>query len=278
MNAYNKYYGWYYKDVEDMGVWIDRYHEANPDIPLAMSEYGAEGILAYHTDSPTKSDYTEEYHALYHQKSLEIFAERPFLWGTYLWNMFDFASDRRDEGGVKGKNNKGLVTHDHKTRKDAFYIYQAYWSKKPMLHIASKRYKKRHTPTMTVTVYSNQPSVTLFVNDEEIKTVASQNHVFQFEDIAMGDGDMRVRAVAGELSDQADFERVEHPEPSYEAPAGQDSIWGNVTNWFDAAQFEKEAPPFEFTEGHLSINETIKDILANEEGEALLRKTGRTDL
>ena len=60
---------------------------------------------------------------------------RPYLWSTHVWNMFDFAADARDEGGCKGRNNKGLVTYDRKIKKDAFYIYQAYWTTAPMVHV-----------------------------------------------------------------------------------------------------------------------------------------------
>ena len=272
VNAYNKYYGWYYKDVEDMGSWIDRYHAMNPDIPIALSEYGAEGILAYHTDDPKKSDYTEEYHALYHQKSLEIFAERPFLWGTYLWNMFDFAADQRDEGGVKGKNNKGLVTHDHKKRKDAFYIYQAHWSQKPMLHITSKRYVKRATQKISVTVYSNQNEVSLSVDGSVFGTLRSNNRVFTFEEVPLSEGETIIAARSGELYDHAVFEKVEEPEPSYVVPEGEGAVMGKIANWFDEALFDQEAPPLEFTDGCFSINDPIKNIMAHPAGEAYLKE------
>lgn len=273
INAFNKYYGWYYKDVEDMGTWIDKYHRINPEGTLALSEYGAEGILTWHTDNPKKSDYTEEYHALYHEKALELFAKRPFLWGTYVWNMFDFAADQRDEGGVKGKNNKGLMTHDHQTRKDAFYIYQAHWSKKPMLHITAKRYLKRATPTISVKVYSNQPEVSLEVNGAPLATLTSDNHVFTFDNVPLPKEGVQVVAKSGGLRDEASFEKVAEPEASYVVPEGEDAVMGNVANWFDASLFEQEAPPLEFTDGCFSITDPIKDIIANPQGEAFLKDT-----
>ena len=46
--------------------------------------------------------------------------------------MFDFASDGRNEGGQPGSNDKGLVTHDRATRKDAFYFYKANWAATPI--------------------------------------------------------------------------------------------------------------------------------------------------
>ena len=43
------------------------------------------------------------------------------FWGSFVWNMFDFSSVRRNEGGQKFINAKGLVSHDRQVRKDAFY-------------------------------------------------------------------------------------------------------------------------------------------------------------
>ena len=94
-----------------------------------MSEYGAEAILTWHSAKPENHDYTEEYQAYYHHEMLKTFATRPYLWSTHVWNMFDFAADARDEGGCQGRNNKGLVTYDRKTKKDSFFIYKAYWTK-----------------------------------------------------------------------------------------------------------------------------------------------------
>ncbi len=101
---------------------------------MGIAEYGAEGIIAYHTETPKMKDYTEEYHALYHEKVLQIFHKHPQVWDTYVWNMFDFASDFRDEGGVQGMNNKGLVTYDRSIKKDAFYYYKASWSQESVIH------------------------------------------------------------------------------------------------------------------------------------------------
>lgn len=56
------------------------------------------------------------------KKCWKPLTQRPYLWSTHVWNMFDFASDMRDEGGVQGRNNKGLVTFDRQTRK-GFFLY-----------------------------------------------------------------------------------------------------------------------------------------------------------
>ncbi|MGN1161042.1 MAG: glycoside hydrolase family 2 protein, partial [Candidatus Fimenecus sp.] len=151
--AYNHYFGWYMGCVDDNAPWLDNFHKNYPNICLGLSEYGCEGILAYHNDNPQMQDYSEEYQAYYHEKMLETFATRDYLWATYVWNMFDFASDMRDEGGVKGRNNKGLVTFDRKIKKDSFFIYKAYWSEEKFVHLCSRRYVNRTNEKVDIKVY-----------------------------------------------------------------------------------------------------------------------------
>ena len=117
VESYNHYFGWYFGEAADNGPWLDQFHAMYPDRCLGVSEYGAEAILKWHSAYPENHDYTEEYACEYHHDMLKTFAARPYLWATHLWNMFDFAADGRDEGGVQGRNNKGLVTYDRKTKR-----------------------------------------------------------------------------------------------------------------------------------------------------------------
>lgn len=147
-----------------------------PDQPLAISEYGAGGALTHHTDDvlggppevrsapPGEVSYQpEEYQAYVHEEVYRLLNSRPYLWGSFIWNMFDFGSDHRNEGDVLGVNTKGLVTFDRQTRKDAFYFYQANWSDQPVTHIVGRRYTDRAYPVNDVKVYTNARSVELWV-------------------------------------------------------------------------------------------------------------------
>jgi beta-galactosidase len=59
--------------------------------------------------------------------------------GKFIWCLFDFASDGRNEGDHAGRNDKGLVTYDRKTKKDAFFFYKANWSREPVVHVTSSK-------------------------------------------------------------------------------------------------------------------------------------------
>ena len=261
--AYNKYYGWYNGAATDFAGWLDDFHATNPDVCLGISEYGAEGITTYHTDTPVVKDYTEEYHALYHETVMNIFNERNFIWGTYVWNFFDFGSDFRDEGGIKGRNNKGLVTFDRKLKKDAFYLYKALWSNEPFVHIASKRFIERATDTINLKVYSNCKEITLFVNGTEVATLSGM-HTFAFENINLqpGNNDIKVIAKHDELllNDYAIFVKTDVPNASYECPEEKGGV---VTNWFEdnSSRYDVEIEELIITDDVFSTKCKIREML-----------------
>ena len=265
--GYNKYYGWYNGEAEDFAPWLDNFHETNPNTSLCVSEYGAEGIIEYHSDEPIVNDYTEEYHALYHEKVWKIFEERSYLWATYVWNMFDFAANVRDEGGVKGRNNKGLVTYDRKVKKDAFFMYKAHWSKDPFVHLAGKRYVERASDQIDLKVYTNCEQVTLYVNGVKIETQSAANRIVVLKDVALTDGlnHLKVEAYSGDsvFVDQAWIEKVAEENLSYKAPVEDDNEM--VANWFDMPELDDEVVgEVEIPEGVYSSRETLEDLIENE--------------
>ena len=144
------------------------------------------------------------------------------MWGTYVWNMFDFAADARDQGGEPGMNHKGLVTFDRKIKKDSFYLYKAYWNKEPMVHIASKRYEYREGNKSTIKVYSNQPEVSLYQNDKLIKTLKADK-VFNFKVKLEEINNFKV--VAGSLSDECVIYKTKKKNRDYILKKGNSQNW-----------------------------------------------------
>ena len=210
--SWNLYLGWYVPGLFLNDLWMDFFHLCYPNRALGFSEYGAEGMPNLHSEHPRRGDHTEEYQAIYHEYMLRCFDRHKWLWATHVWNMYDFAADARDQGGEPGMNHKGLVTFDRKTKKDSFYIYKAWWSDEPFVHICSKRYADRTENEIEVKVYSNQKQVSLYVNGEKLSEQEGE-HIFKFR--VKLNGETKVQAVAGDSIDDAVFRKVDAPNPDY---------------------------------------------------------------
>ena len=197
--AYNTYPGWYWADPATMQYAIDWKYRPDKQ-PLAISEYGAgasihhHGILSEHPD--TGGDYhPEEWQATVHEINYREISKRDFVWGTFVWNMFDFASAWRTEGDTYGMNDKGLVTYDRATPKDAFYFYKANWNPEPMVHIAGKRFTPRGAEARQVKVYTNCDGIYLIHNGVRYYPDGNpQAHVYTWDNLPWVEGENRITA------------------------------------------------------------------------------------
>ncbi len=171
----NRYYGWYFGKADDLGPALDAIRARRPAQPLALTEYGAGGAINIHTDNPTAAladsrgrQQPEEVQSLIHERNWAAVAARPWLWASWLWSGFDFASTIRHEGDAEDINTKGLVTYDHLTRKDAYYFYKANWNAAPTVYITGRRYIDRAYAVTDIKAYSNAPVTVLTVNGRMI--------------------------------------------------------------------------------------------------------------
>lgn len=220
--AWNLYLGWYVPGLFLNDWFMKFYHFLYPNRCLGYSEYGAEGMPNLHSGKPRRGDHTEEYQAKYHEYMLECFERHPFLWSTYVWNMFDFAADARDQGGESGMNHKGLVTFDRKIKKDSFYIYKAWWSDEPFVHLCGKRYEYRTEKISDVTVYSNQKEVSLYNNGKLVETKAGE-HAFHFKVVLEDENKLEVKS--GELTDSAVIYKTTQARSEYKVKKGKSQNW-----------------------------------------------------
>ena len=184
--GFNRYFGWY-PDSGDrsIGEWAATFHAAHPDRPFAVSEYGAGASILHQEDPPRRvvpasGWHPEQFQALYHEQNWRDLADKPYLFGTFVWVAFDLASAGRHEGDRRGINDKGLVTYDRRTRKDAWYWYQANWSDRPVLHITSRRFAVRDDPEAEVKVYTNGGPATLRLNGEVVGTAAPSGRIVRW--------------------------------------------------------------------------------------------------
>ena len=254
VNSYNLYFGWYLGELEQNDEFFDEYHAKYPDRCIGFSEYGADANPQYQSTNPTHGDYSETYQTVYHEHMLKMIEERPYLWATHVWNMFDFAADGRDEGGKHGVNQKGLVTMDRKLKKDAFYLYKAYWNKEDaFVHICGSRYVDRKEDTTEVKVYSNQTTVSLYVDGTLLET-QDGSRIFRFA-VPMT-GEHEIVAKAGAEEDSIHIRKVEEANPDYVMGEIKD-----VINWFDDEPYKPEC---------YSIKDKMSEIKASPKAGAIL--------
>jgi len=201
--GYNRYYGWYYDAPAKVGEMMDHFHALHPTLPMSVSEYGAGGALSQHSDnvlggpiSAFGRPHPEEYQSYYHEENWKQLKTRPYIFANWVWNMFDFSSDLRQEGDAIDINDKGLVSYDRKTKKDAFYFYRANWSAEPTLHIAGRRYVDRAYAANDIRVYSNAENATLTLNGVPLGRQPCADHICVWRGVMLLPGTNKLEAMA----------------------------------------------------------------------------------
>lgn len=192
--AFNKYFGWYGGDPAEMGSWLDAEHAAHPERCMGISEYGAGGSTlqqnaALIQPEPWGHWHPENWQTHYHIENYRQLAARDYLWCNFIWNMFDFGVASRNEGDTPGRNDKGLVTYDRSTRKDAFYFYKANWNHRDkFIHIAGKR-QPREQGTTTIIAFSNDGDAEIFVGGRKMgKAQPDEVNVLKWENVPVAAG------------------------------------------------------------------------------------------
>ena len=199
----NRYFGWYYGQPGDLGKALEDLRAKYPGRAITLTEYGAGGALTQHTDNPLGGPvhangrpHPEEYQSWVHEETWKVLGKSDALAATWIWNMFDFSSTAREEGEAYDLNDKGLVSHDRKTRKDAFYFYKAQWSDAPVLHLTGRRYVDRAYPVVDVRAYSNAESASLTVNGRAAGTVPCPDRICVWPGVRLDPGENIVAASA----------------------------------------------------------------------------------
>jgi beta-galactosidase len=223
----NRYFGWYFGATGDLGPHLDALRAKRPRQPLSVTEYGGGGAVTMHTDDvlggPIDSrgrTQPEEYESHIHETAWAALSQRPWLWGTWIWNAFDFATTIRHEGDADDINTKGLVTYDRKIRKDAWYFYKANWAKTPTVHITGRRYVDRAYPVTDVRLYSNGASTELVLNGQSMgarSDCPQRICVWPAVRLAPGENVLIARA---DFAGQSVEDRI-----TWRRPAGQDSVF-----------------------------------------------------
>ncbi|TWU44394.1 Beta-galactosidase [Novipirellula aureliae] len=213
--GWNIYFGWYGGKITNVTSEMTKYHNAIPDKPIIVAEYGASADPRLHALAPVRFDFTMEYATRFHEEYLKSLANLPFIAGMNVWNYADFGSVGRVDT-VANINNKGLVGIDRKP-KDVFYFYQAALLKEPLIGIAAKTWIRRACVEdeagkgicrMPVEVFSNQKELELFHNGISLGKKEIGDHNKAIWDVPFVDGDNLLRAISTTDKTVEDFATV----------------------------------------------------------------------
>jgi beta-galactosidase len=202
--GWNVYPGWYsgWGTKDDFGATLDKHRLDSRYGGICISEFGAGANVDQHEQHPKqpRTDgqwHPEEWQTEVHEAAWASMNKRPFIWAAFVWNMFDFAVSARHEGGIPGRNDKGLVTYDRKTKKDAFYFYEANWSDEPIVYITSRRFTERTNAVTDVKIYSNARTVELLLNGISLgERNNSTNCVFIWKNAELQPGENHIAVKA----------------------------------------------------------------------------------
>lgn len=185
--GWNKYFGWYDATVDQFTEFFDKWHAENPQVKIGLSEYGAGAAFSQHIsqfndEEDKRAGARSRWHPVekqtnYHRAHIRMIAERDYIWGSFVWNLFDFSSAMRREGDTNNLNDKGLVSFDRKRRKDAFYLFKANWNKQEKtVHLCSKDYTDRQESVTDIIAFTTAPNAKLYLNGKLIGTQKTDDY------------------------------------------------------------------------------------------------------
>ena len=126
----------------------------------------------------------------------------PWLTGTAQWPFKDFSTPGRPENPVPNVNQKGVIERDF-TKKEDYYVFQSYWTAKPMAHIYGHswpvRWGKEGEEKM-IKVYSNCEEATLWVDGKSYGAKKRNSQDFPAAglrwNVALSNGEHAVKVIA----------------------------------------------------------------------------------
>lgn len=179
--GWNHYQGWYSRTFADFDTKITEEHEAFPQKPVILTEYGAGIDPRLHSRVPVRFDFSMEYGLAFHKHYIEFVKNTPWVAGSNVWNLNDFYCEKRVDA-VPHVNNKGLVGLDRKP-KDTYLLYQATLLKTPFIAVGGRNWNVRgglEGEEFIQEVYSNESFVSLYLNGEKIGGAVPKKGVAAF--------------------------------------------------------------------------------------------------
>jgi beta-galactosidase len=166
-------------------------------------------------------DWSETYACNLFDWHLKTQEKLDWLTGAAQWAFKDFASPLRGDNDIPHINQKGVVERDF-TKKESYFVFQSYWSEKPMAHIYGHswpvRWGRAGEPR-DVHVYSNCDHAELFLNDKSMGRMQRDSQNFPAAglrwkvEFAGGPNRLRVVATKGDVAVTDEISLIYQTEP-----------------------------------------------------------------
>lgn len=212
--SWAQYFGWEQGVPTDFNKWSDQFKKDWINLKPGVGEYGAGANIFQQSDSLLKPVVTgglhpENWQSYIHEQYIPMINSRDFFWGAFANTMFDYANQYNKTGGMNGINDKGLVTWDRHTKKDAYYLYKACWNTlDPFVYITEKRNNQRPHASQNIKVYTNLEEVELFINGVSQGLSKAVNGVVRWNNMRLSKGMNVIEAVSGRTKDATSIEVV----------------------------------------------------------------------
>lgn len=136
-------------------------------------------------------------------RSVRAFYRLCRRWGFLPGNLWIRPQNLPVYRGLPGETaEEALLSADGRTLTERYYYYQAKWSSEPVLYPALSTLHRQENGLVSLTIYSNQKKVVLYVDGVLFlfQTAQSGDPEFLFEDIPVTKLPLYLAAEAGNLS------------------------------------------------------------------------------
>jgi beta-galactosidase len=209
-------------------------HSENPDKALqnvkatgaADERAGDASLFGGAARASKDGDWSESYICNVFDWHLKEQETMPWLTGTAQWPFKDFSTPVRPDNSVPYMNQKGVVERDL-TKKEGYYVFQSYWTEKPMVHIYGHSWPVRwgnEGEEKMIKVYSNCDDAELFVNGKSAGVKKRNSQDFPAAglrwNVKLNKGENVVRVVAKKMKMQVeDTIRFQYQTEKWSKPA-----------------------------------------------------------
>jgi len=151
---------------------FDRFHELFPQQPVLSSEtvsaFSTRGCVESDEQAQVFSNYDEacaDWGETVHEANNAVLS-RPFMMGLFVWTGFDYRGEPTPYEWPSVSSHFGVMDACG-FPKDTYYLYRAYWTCEPTIHVLP-HWNHRRDSQVQVMTYTNCDEAEVFINGRSL--------------------------------------------------------------------------------------------------------------